>query len=268
MPYVRDSFWRGREFASLEEMQAGAVRWSAEVAGRRACRPLEGARPADVFAAAEAPALRPLPDSPFVLATWATAKIGADIHARVGRVLYSLPWRHMGKTADARITGSAVQFFIGGEPVKTHPRKATGRSTDFSDYPPEKIAFYLRTPEWCRDKATGIGPACAQVVNELLAENALHRLRSAQGVISLADKHDHGRLETACAKALAAGDPSYRTVKGILAAGTEGERLPAAAGDGGAAAFLRGPGSFANVIPMPGTVTSDNVQDAGKEGTS
>jgi transposase len=80
MPYVRDSFWRGREFTSLERMQAEAVRWSAEVAGRRPCRPLEGAAPAAVFDAVEKDALRPLPAGPFVLATWATAKIGPDIH--------------------------------------------------------------------------------------------------------------------------------------------------------------------------------------------
>jgi transposase len=34
MPYVRDSFWRGREFSCLEEMRAEARRWSSEVAGR------------------------------------------------------------------------------------------------------------------------------------------------------------------------------------------------------------------------------------------
>ena len=105
MPYVRDSFWRGREFASLEGMQAEAARWSAEVAGRRACRPLEGAARPAVFEAVERDALRPLPAGPFVLATWATAKIGPDIHAQVDKVLYSVPWRHIGKTADVRITG-------------------------------------------------------------------------------------------------------------------------------------------------------------------
>ena len=78
-------------------------------------------------------------------------------------------------------------------------------------------------------------------------------------MIGLADKHDPARLEAACAKAITAGDPSYRTVRGILAAGTERNQLPAAAGDGGASAFLRGPASFANVIPLPGTVTSDAV---------
>ena len=60
MPYVRDSFWRGREFTSLEQMQAEAARWSLEVAGQRACRPLEGAAPAAVFEAVEREALRPL----------------------------------------------------------------------------------------------------------------------------------------------------------------------------------------------------------------
>ncbi len=35
MPYVRDSFWRGREFSSLAQMQADALRWSTEVAGLR-----------------------------------------------------------------------------------------------------------------------------------------------------------------------------------------------------------------------------------------
>jgi transposase len=266
MPYVRDSFWRGREFASLERMQAEAALWSAEVAGQRACRPLEGAAPATVFDAVEKDALRPLPAGPFVLATWATAKIGPDIHAQVEKVLYSVPWRHIGKTADVRITATMVQFFIGGELVKSHPRKVHGKQTDFGDYPPEKIAFHMRTPAWCRRQAAGIGPSCEYLIGELLAEGALYRLRAAQGVIGLADKHDPGRLEAACAKAVAAGDPSYRTVRGILAAGAERDQLPAAAGDGGASAFLRGPASFANVVPLPGTIPSDAVTPVTAEG--
>jgi len=262
MPYVRDSFWRGREFTSLPQMQGEAVRWSLEVAGRRACRPLDGAAPAVVFEAVEKDALRPLPGEPFVLATWASAKIGPDIHAQVDKVLYSVPWQHIGKTADVRVTATMVQFFIGGKLVKTHPRKIRGKQTDYADYPPEKIAFHMRTPQWCRKQAKAIGPACEQVISELLGENALYRLRAAQGIIALADRHDPGRLEAACARAAAAGDPSYRTIKGILAAGTERDQAPAASGDGGAAAFLRGPASFANVIPMPGTIPSDAVTPA------
>lgn len=257
LPYIRDSFWRGREFTSLAQMQDEAIRWCLQVAGQRACRPLEGAAPLTVFEQREKSALMPLPAAPFVLATWARAKVGPDIHARVEKVLYSIPWRWIGHTVDARLTETRVKFFVGGQLIKTHPRKVRGKQTDFGDYPPEKIAFHMRTPAWCRRQADQIGPACVEVIGALLVDGALYRLRAAQGVVGLADKHDPTRLEAACAKALSAGDPTYRTVKGILAAGTEHENRGEAAGDGGAAACLHGPASFANVVPLPGTAASD-----------
>jgi hypothetical protein len=253
MPYIRDSLWRGREFTSLAQMQAEAVRWCTEVAGRRACRPLDGAAPAAVFEAVEKDRLAPLPKTPFVLAEWSRGKVGPDIHLKVGQSLYSVPWKHIGQTLDARSTAAMVQLFAGGELVKTHVRKERGKQTDLADYPPEKIAFHMRTPAWCRKRAAEIGPACAALIGGLLADNALYRLRAAQGVLHLADKHQPGRLEAACARAAAAGDPSYRTVKGILAAGTEQLPVPAPAGDGGAAAFLHGPDALfavGNVVPL------------------
>ena len=39
--YVRDSFWRGRSFANLTDMQTRAVSWCREVAGVRAHRSLD-----------------------------------------------------------------------------------------------------------------------------------------------------------------------------------------------------------------------------------
>jgi transposase len=263
MPDVRDSFWRGREFTCVEAMRAQALTWCVEVAGARACRPLEGAAPAAVFAAVEAPALAPLPTAPFVLASWASAKVGPDIHAQVGATLYSLPWRYLGERIDARSTTTMVQFFLGGDLIKTHPRKDRGKQTDLGDYPPEKIAFHLRTPTWCRRRAAEIGPAATAVIGELLAQNALFRLRAAQGVLGLADKHNPDRLEAACAKATAAGDPSYRTIKGILAAGTETTPAARPGGDAGAPAHLHGPLQlFADVIPLHSAVGPDAAHAA------
>jgi transposase len=254
MPYIRDSFWRGREFGSLARMQTEAERWCRDVAGMRACRPLDGASPLAVFGVLEKPRLAPLPPGAFTLAEWRTAKVGPDIHASVAKVLYSIGWRHIGKTLDVRLTASMVQFFDRGELVKTHPRKARGKQTDLADYPPEKVAHFMRTPAWCRRQAAAIGPACAQVIDELMTDNALYRLRAAQGVIGLADKHDTARLEAACARAIGAGDPSYKTIRGILAAGTETQPQASPAGDRGAGAYLRGPGQiFGNVLPFPAT---------------
>lgn len=251
MPYVRDSFWRGRSFASLEAMQAAAVAWCRDVAGARRCRPLEGAAPAAVFDTVEAQALQPLPPRPFVLATWSTCKVGPDIHAKVGKTLYSIPWRHIGQQVDARATATTVQFFHDGKLITTHGRKPTGKQTDYGHYPPEKIAFHMKTPTWCRNRAVEIGLACAQVIDGMLELGALYRLRSAQGVLALAGKHSPQRLDAACGKALAAGDPSYRTIKGILVAGTETDPPPAPAGDGGACAHLHGPDALFGAIPLP-----------------
>jgi transposase len=262
MPYVRDSFWRGREFVSLTQMQAAALAWCRDVAGQRRCRPLDGAAPAAVFEAVEAGALQALPAKPFVLASWSTCKVGPDIHAKVGKTIYSIPWRFIGQSIDARATATVVQFFHNGQLIATHGRKPSGKQTDYSHYPPEKIAFHMKTPTWCRNRATQIGAACHAVIDTMLEVGALFRLRSAQGVLGLADKHGPARLDAACAKAITAGDPSYRTIKGILAAGTETEPAPPSTGDGGAAAHLHGPQAlFGNVISLP--TSSDRPGDEG-----
>jgi len=74
--------------------------------------------------------------------------------------------------------------------------------------------------------------------------NALFRLRQAQGVLRLGQRHGFGRLEAACRRALEAGDPSYRTVKGILLAGTEHETSQPTLPTVEAPAWLRGPQAF------------------------
>jgi len=202
-------------------MQAAAEVWCREVAGRRQHRSLEGAAPAVVFVAVEADALAPLPVSRFELARWSTPKVGPDCHIKVGKTLYSVPWRLIGRHVDARQGHRTVEVFVDGNLVKTHRRVERGRQTDYSDYPPEKVAFFMRTPAWCRRRACELGPHVAELIGQLLEINALHRLRSAQGIIGLADRHGVERLDAACARAIEVGDPSYRTVKGILVAGTE-----------------------------------------------
>jgi transposase len=243
MQYVRDSFWRGREFTSLEQMQAAAEIWCREVAGARTSRALDGQQPGFVFSTVEQHALLPLPRNEFQLAVWSSGKVATDCHVKVGKALYSVPWRLMGQQVHARTCGDIVQIVHGGDVVATHVTHHGGRATDFEHYPPEKIAFTMRNPTWCRRVAAEVGPACTQVIAEFMEVNAIHRLRSAQGVLALRKTVGDVRLEAACARAITVGDPSYRTVKGILAAGTERDGLnePTAPQ---APAHLRGPEAF------------------------
>jgi transposase len=222
MPYVRDSFWRGRQWESEAAMQTAAVGWCRDVAGRRSHRSLEGAAPITVFDAVSFPAMRTLPHHRFEIAVWSRPKIGQDCHASVAGVLYSVPWRYIGRQLDARLTERRVEFYDATTLVKTHVRAGRGRVTDHTDYPPEKIAFFQRTPMWCRRRASELGANVAQVIDGLLAPpSPLHHLRAAQGIVGLADKHSTERLDAACHRAIEVGDPTYRTVRGILAAGTE-----------------------------------------------
>lgn len=240
VPYARDSFWAGREFLSFEEINSAAEIWCREVAGRR----IHGTtrqRPFIVFEAVEAAALLPLPSSPFELATWAQATVHPDCHAQVAGALYSIPFRYVGDHLDVRLTASRVEFYLDGERVKGHPRVPKGqRQTDWTDYPPDKAAFLQRNPKWCRERAAELGPEVGLAVETLLSSHALHFLRQAQGIIRLADKYVPNRLNAACARANAFGDPSYRTVRNILDQGLDDQPTLFGIPKPPTPAFLRG----------------------------
>jgi hypothetical protein len=249
MPYVRDSFWRGRTFGSVVDMQTRAVDWALTIAGTRAHRSLDSTAPLALFQSVEASALLPLPAAPFELARWLAPKVAPDCHVNIDKVLYSVPWAHIGTQVDARVTETLVEIYHAGQLIKTWPRAERGRRTDPADYPPEKIAFFMRTPTWCRSRADGLGEHVAELIAGLLADTALHHLRAAQGILGLADKYGPDRLDAACARSLAVGDPSYRTVKGILAVGADQQAPPPAdRASGVTPAHLHGPdGLFAHL---------------------
>ncbi len=245
MPYIRDSFYAGRTFNSLAEMNQAAAKWCLSVAGER----IHGTtrqRPLDLFLRVEAPALRTLPPEPFEVATWTQGKVARDCHVQVGRVPYSVSYRYVGKTLAVRVSERTVEFYLDQELVKTHLRSKDGRrQTDWNDYPPEKAKFFQRNPDWCRAQAQLLGPAVAQVVEALLAQHALHYLRQCQGIIRLAERYGAERANAACQLALVYGDPAYRTVRNILDRAREGQHpLPApdrSAAAAAAGAYLHGP---------------------------
>lgn len=146
-----------------------------------------------------------------------------DCYAKVGKAIYTVPWRFIGCHLDARYGDRTVELYQDGQVVKTWARIDKGKQTDWADFPPEKVAFFMRTPQWCLKRAAELGEHVKALVEGLLEVNALYRLRQVQGVVRLADKHGAERLDAACRRAIDIGDPEYRTVKGILAAGTEGE---------------------------------------------
>ena len=89
VPFVRGSFFAGEHVHGLADAQrrAGVVRR----AGRAADPPDHACRPAELFAAEEAPRLLPAPVMPYDLPVYATAKVHRDHHIEVAKALYSVP---------------------------------------------------------------------------------------------------------------------------------------------------------------------------------
>ncbi len=237
VPYVRDSFWSGRSFTGFDEIVREAPIWSRDTAPRRRHR-VHGVSVRELFETRERPALLPLPERPFELVEWKDAKVHPDCHVAIDRVLYSVPWQHVGKSLQARVSASLVELYDGDTLVKTHVRDGRRRLTDPADLPPDKVAFLMRTPAWCRRRAAEVGSATAALVDALLQQGGLTRLREVQALLRLLDKYKATRLEAACAIALTA-DGRMRTVRNILDAGLDRRQLalpmPTTAG-----AFLHG----------------------------
>jgi transposase len=243
IPYVRDSFWSGRDFTSLEEINRQAIQWSLRIAGLRD-HGTTHQQPLSLFHLAEAKELKPLPVTPFEIVTWHRAKVALDCHIQVANTLYSVPYQYVGKMVDVKLGSKMIEIYLDYKLIKTHSRGEKGRRvTDWNDYPPEKAAFFQRTPEWYRHKASLIGTSTRETVESLLREHAFHHLRQCQGILRLGETYGEERLEQACNRANTFGDPCYRTVKTILERGLD-KQPPLFEPVRVAGAFLRGPRSF------------------------
>jgi len=240
IPYIRDSFWSGRDFTGLEEINRQAVEWCLKVAGARQ-HGTTHQQPLTLFHLVEQKQLQLLPAVPFEIVIWHQAKVAPDCHIQVGGTLYSIPYQYVGQTVAVKLGSRVVEVYLNYELIKTHSRGVKGqRVTDWNDYPPEKAAFFQRTPDWYRQRASLIGASTRETVAALLEEHAFHHLRQCQGIFRLAEKYGPERLEKACARANVFGDPCYRTVKTILERELDKQPLlfePARP----AGAFLHGP---------------------------
>jgi hypothetical protein len=107
--------------------------------------------------------------------TWHQSKVALDCHIQVSCTLYSVPYQYVGKTVDVKLGTETVEIYFDSNLVKTLYKGARGRRvTDWNDYPPEKAAFFQRTPEWYRQKAGAIGPAARKKNTGKLSLAELH----------------------------------------------------------------------------------------------
>ena len=225
--YVQRNFMAGQDFADIDVANRRLVIWVRDVAGTRRHGTTHQA-PLQLFVEQEKAALLALPPEPFSLQEIKPVKVHPDCHVTIAGSFYSVPYVLIGQTLDAYIGERVVQLFRGTDLIATHERASHAGTwcTRLDHYPQEKAAYLERTPERCRQIALRIGPATQQVVETLLAERPLDRLRSVQGILRLEESVGATRLEAACARALYFGDIRRHQIKAILNAALDREPLP------------------------------------------
>lgn len=226
--YCARNFLAGRTLTDLPTANALVRTWCRETAGQR----IHGTtkeRPLARFTAIEQAALLPLPPAPYALATWKQAKLHPDCHVVFEHAFYSAPHRLIGQTLWLRAAETRLECYHAHELVATHPRaRRPGERLTHPDHlPPAKLVALMATPAWCLRRARDIGPETTIVIERLLGERPLDRLRTALAILRLADKYLPRRLEAACARALAYDELRYGVIKRILADGLDAVVLPA-----------------------------------------
>lgn len=225
--YVQRNFMAGQQFADIHYANQHLKTWIQEVAGVRNHGTTHQS-PCKLFKEFEQAALMDLPVEPFSLCEIRTAKVHPDCHVVVSGSYYSAPYVHVGQKLDVYVRERVVELYQGQTLVATHVRcqKPGQWQTRLEHYPVHKAAYLQRTPDFCRQIAARLGPAASQVVETLLSERPLDRLRSVQAILRLEETVGAQRLEAACARAIHYGDVRYRRIKEILNAALDREPLP------------------------------------------
>jgi len=226
--FARRSFFAGETFpGGLPQAQRAAEAWCAGRAGQRIHRTTRR-RPAEVFAAEEAPRLAPAPVFPYEVPVYVTAKVHRDHHVEVARSLYSIPGNLIGARVEVRADSKLVRIWHRGQLVKTHPRQQPGhRVTDPADLPEHKTAYAMRDIGYLQKLADDTGPAVGAYAAALLdCPLPWTKMRQVYALLGLTRKWGTARVEAACARALEAEAVSVPLIGRMLARGTDTAPLP------------------------------------------
>jgi hypothetical protein len=201
--YVQENALRGRQFNSLGEQNQFLAHWERSVADTR----IHGTVRQQVlklFAAAEQPALRPLPASLFPSFEEARRSVHRDGYIEFGKAYYSVPPEFVGRQMWVRSESRLVRVFNPKmEQIAVHARAEPGRfATDPEHIHPHKRAMIERGAEYLLGRCRLLGPSCGVWAPAMYQHQGPETIRPLQGLLPLAKEHQVGELERVTTRAL------------------------------------------------------------------
>jgi transposase len=226
--YVKRNFLGGRTPTSVTQANTDVLGWCRTTAGQRV-HGTTREQPLERFEMTERAALLPLPTTAYDLAEWKVVTLQRDCYVTFDHAYYSAPHRLVGQ--QLRVRGGTRQvrlYTLDYQLVATHERaqRPGERLTHPDHLPPDKLVGLTLNRQDAQAAAADIGSATRTVVDRLLNDPAVDRLRTVGRLLNLRQSYGDTRLEAACARALRFDDPSYKTVKTILQTGLEAAEPP------------------------------------------
>ena len=241
--YVKRNFLGGREVTTLSQANEEVLVWCGTTAGLRRHGTTKE-QPLQRFEETERDRLQPLPTSPYELAVWKKLTLNRDCYVEFEQSYYSAPHRLIGQLLWVCANLKQVRIFdTKYNLVASHERASQpgSRQTHLDHLPPELVPGLTLSREGSRQQAHLIGPTTSRIVEIYLADPVVDRLPTVGRLLRLQEQYGANRLEAACVRALAFGDPNYRTIKQILEKGLEHAPSPAIPTYPPATTFVRSP---------------------------
>lgn len=217
----------GRTFLSLDELNDEILRLLEEL-NSRSMRGPDASRN-QLFDEIDKPAAKPLPATHYEFANWKKAKVAPNHHVSLEGRGYSVHYSFIGANVQIRYTSQVVQIFDGAKILACHVRSLLRYG--YTTLPEHRPKGHREYENWSPSRLVRWGSKCGPSVGKLIQamlEAKLypqHGYNSAFGLIGLGKKHGRKRLDAACARALAAGALSYKSVKTILEKGLDQAEL-------------------------------------------
>jgi transposase len=207
--YTRESFVKAlTETVTLDELNHKLFAWNRKVSDQR-IHGRHKRQVQEVFASEEKPALRPLPDRPFLVFEMGRRKVSVHGAVEVEGCHYEVSHRLIGTTVEVRYDSKEVRVYRADNQstfLVRHARcwkkgalvGATGAHPAWLDRPRvEREAYYVQAAK------NQVGPHCEAVVCAILSNDRGRHPRTHRaihGIRNLAKRFGADALEQACAR--------------------------------------------------------------------
>lgn len=214
--YIRDSFFAGRRWTDIDDLNAQAEDWCTGVASERPWPDDRSISVAEAFAA-EQGHLICLPANPFPCDEQVDVRIGKTPYARFDGNDYSLPHTHVRRTLALHASLTEVRVLAAGEVIARH-RRSFDKGQQIED--PAHIAGLVEAKRAASahrgiDRLAQAAPASQELLRRA-AERGTPLLRSTASLTELLDAYGAAELGIAIEEALARDVPHPNAVRQAL----------------------------------------------------